>query len=130
MSTFHREFRYWVAKVSDANAALTEQERGQLAALMQKVAAHREVAGKTPLECVVVESDWPIHDSTWAAVERLSHGLTVECLDKLRLEHSMAALNTLADSIEGHEESSDLISSQSIRDCANNLPKDLELGIF
>lgn len=70
--TFQRECRYGVIKFSDANAALTEGEREQLAALMTKVAGHRIEQGKAPLECVVVESDWPIYDATWAAVEQMA----------------------------------------------------------
>ncbi len=70
--TFHRECRYCVIKFSDANAALTEGEREQLAALMTKVEWYRIEHGKAPLECVVVESDWPIYDTTWAAVEHMA----------------------------------------------------------
>ena len=66
--TFQRECRYGVIKFSDANAALTEGEREQLAVLMTKVAGHRIEQGKAPLECVVVESDWPFYEATWAAV--------------------------------------------------------------
>ncbi|WP_394294648.1 hypothetical protein [Aeromonas rivipollensis] len=69
---FQREWRYGVIKFSDANAALTEGEREQLATLMEKVAWHRIEQGKAPLECVVVESDWPIYDATWAAVEQMA----------------------------------------------------------
>lgn len=70
--TFQRECRYGVIKFSDANAALTEGEREQLATLMTKVAGHRIEQGKAPLECVVVESDWPIYEATWAAVEQMA----------------------------------------------------------
>ncbi|EKB28344.1 hypothetical protein [Aeromonas dhakensis] len=69
---FQREWRYGVIKFSDANAALTEGEREQLAILMEKVACHRIEQGKAPLECVVVESDWSIYDATWAAVEQMA----------------------------------------------------------
>ncbi len=69
---FQREWRYGVIKFSDAIAALSEQEREQLSILMGKVAEHRISQGKEPLECVVVESDWPIYEQTWAAVEQMA----------------------------------------------------------
>lgn len=69
---FQREYRYGVIKFSDANAALSDSEREQLAALMTKVAECRIDQGKAPLECVVVEADWPIYDVTWAAVEQMA----------------------------------------------------------
>lgn len=69
---FKRERRYGVVKFSDANVALTDSEREQLAALMTKVAWHRIEQGKAPLECVVVESDWPIYDATWEAIEQMT----------------------------------------------------------
>ncbi|GAB1116554.1 MAG: hypothetical protein SwStaBPW_32950 [Shewanella algae] len=68
---FKREQRYIVAKISDVTEALTDWEQEQLETLMQKVMSHRECVGKKLLECVVVESDWPIYSSTWAAVEQM-----------------------------------------------------------
>lgn len=69
---FQRECRYGVIKFTDANAALSESERKQLAAMMAKVEEHRIGQGKAPLECVVVEADWPIYENTWAAVEQMA----------------------------------------------------------
>ena len=68
-SEFTREKRYIVFKVSDVDAHFTPEERQQLArlALFQRVG--REEVGKAPLECVVVEADWPGYEPTWRAIE-------------------------------------------------------------
>lgn len=73
---FQRECRYWVVKLSDAKVALSGCECEQLAALMAKVEGYRIEQGKAPLECVVVEADWPIYQDTWAAIERMSKSTT------------------------------------------------------
>lgn len=72
MNAFEREDRYLVAKKSDISAALTEKEMGELQVLMQKVQEHRCDQGKQPLECVVVESDWPMYAATWDDIQRMS----------------------------------------------------------
>jgi hypothetical protein len=69
MAEFKREFRYAVIKRKDADAALTPEERDQLSDLLWKVACWRERNGKPPLECVVVEHDWPEYEPTWKAIE-------------------------------------------------------------
>lgn len=75
---FQRECRYGVVKLSDVHEALSKGEREQLTALMAKIKEHRLAQGKAPLECVVVESDWPIYEDTWAAVERMATGIVDE----------------------------------------------------
>lgn len=64
-----REIRYEVLKVKDIEGALTETERLILASLSTRVANYRKERGKEPLECVVVESDWPEYKRTWDAIE-------------------------------------------------------------
>lgn len=71
MAEFQRERRYVVAKISDVNAALTDAEKQLLQSLMEKVDVHRVNSGKSPLECVVVESDWPNYQSTWNSVQQV-----------------------------------------------------------
>ncbi len=71
MSEFKRERRYLVAKVRDVETALSDDEKRQLSALMGKVEHHREQQGKSPLECVVVESDWPNYQETWDSVREV-----------------------------------------------------------
>lgn len=67
MSTeFKREERYIVFKVSDLGNSLKGDEIRQLA---KEYAEQRRLKGKPPLECVVVESDWPEYEPTWRAIE-------------------------------------------------------------
>ena len=70
MSTeFEREERYIVFKLSDVEEHFTPGEKQQLARLVEVQRAGREEAGKPPLECVVVEADWPEYEPTWRAIE-------------------------------------------------------------
>lgn len=67
MSTeFKREDRYIVFKVSDLGNSLKGDEIRRLA---REYAEHRKQMGKKPLDCVVVESDWPEYEPTWQAIE-------------------------------------------------------------
>jgi len=56
---FSHETGYTVIKHKDARRILTTTERLILAAINEKVQAHRVHAGKNDLECLVIESDWP-----------------------------------------------------------------------
>lgn len=67
MSTeFKREERYIVFKLSDLGNSLKGDEIRRLA---REYEEHRQQLGKPPLECVVVESDWPEYEPTWKAIE-------------------------------------------------------------
>jgi len=63
---FMREDRYIVFKVSDLGNSLKGDEIHRLA---QEYAEQRRLKGKEPLECVVVEKDWPEYESTRLAIE-------------------------------------------------------------
>ena len=63
---FKREERYIVFKVSDLGNSLKGDEIRRLA---REYAEHRRSRGKKPLECVVVEKDWPEYEPTWKAIE-------------------------------------------------------------
>lgn len=63
---FKQEDRYIVFKVSDLGNSLKGDEIRQLA---REYAEQRRLKGKPPLECVVVESDWPEYEPTWRAIE-------------------------------------------------------------
>lgn len=65
-----RENRYLIFKLSDVETALTYKEKLMLKTLAQTVDDSRKASGKIPLECVVVESDWPEYEPTWDAIER------------------------------------------------------------
>lgn len=69
-----REYRYIVMKRKDVKAALDADERGLLNSLCGKINDYRVGEGKSPLECVVVESDWPEYEATWGAIERRVDG--------------------------------------------------------
>ena len=70
MSTeFKREERYIVFKLSDVEEHFTPGEKQQLARLAEVQRVGRSEAGKPPLECVVVEADWPEYEPTWKAIE-------------------------------------------------------------
>ena len=63
---FMREERYIVFKISDLGNSLKGDEIRKLA---REYAEHRQRLRKKPLECVVVEKDWPEYEPTWKAIE-------------------------------------------------------------
>jgi len=65
-----REYRYIVLKRKEVKAALTADERGLLNSLCGKINDYWVAEGKSPIECVVVESDWPEYEATWESIER------------------------------------------------------------
>ena len=66
---FIREARYVVLKSADVMKCLTVSELIELRRIQAKVEEHRAELGKSPLDCVVVESDWPEYEPTWKAIE-------------------------------------------------------------
>ena len=64
-----REERYIVFNVSDVVEHLTTTEALHLARLYEIQRVGRKEAGKSELECVVVEKDWPEYEPTWQAIE-------------------------------------------------------------
>lgn len=66
---FIREVRYVVLKSADVMQCLTVSELIALRRIQAKVEEHRAEIGKPPLECVVVEADWPEYEPTWKAIE-------------------------------------------------------------
>lgn len=69
---FMREDRYIVFKVSDLGNSLKGDEIRRLA---REYAEQRRLKGKKPLECVVVEKDWPEYDLVWDMIEsRMTKG--------------------------------------------------------
>lgn len=64
-----RECRYMVLKYKDMIKHLTEDEQVALIELAKKIDAGRQAEGKKgPLECVVVEEDWPEYLDTWSKI--------------------------------------------------------------
>ncbi|MBL4797211.1 MAG: hypothetical protein JKY50_07345 [Oleispira sp.] len=76
MSKFQRESRYTIFKKSDVFEALCPIEQTMILELQDKIKAHRKRKGKNPLECVVVEADWPEYEPTWATIESRVLGTT------------------------------------------------------
>lgn len=66
---FKREERYIVFKLSEVEEHFTSSEKEQLARLVEIERVGREESVKKPLECVVVEKDWPEYEPTWKAIE-------------------------------------------------------------
>lgn len=63
-----REQRYLVLKIADIERELSPFQRGQLAEYAAVVEIGRASRGKPPLECVVVESDWPEYEPVWKMI--------------------------------------------------------------
>ena len=71
MNNFTREDRYIVIKRSDLDSMkLTDKEKREFEHILYAIKRHREIVlGKAPLQCVVVENDWPEYEPTWRAIE-------------------------------------------------------------
>ncbi|ATE60137.1 hypothetical protein CCZ27_09420 [Thauera sinica] len=67
---FVREPRYIVIKLSDLDAYAPAETRQQILQAQQTIDTLRVRDGRPPLECVVVERDWPEYADTWAAIEQ------------------------------------------------------------
>lgn len=101
MSKFEREDRYLVIKRSDINEYFKSDPfhsksplKSALRLASNAISEHRCGSGKEPLECIVVESDWPIYNDVWKMVEAIAKGESTE-LEQLRKE-----LETLNDAID------------------------------
>ena len=66
---FQRENRYVVFKCSDMRKYLSQSERRQVEGLALHICLSREGDSKHPLNCLVVESDWPEYEPTWKLIE-------------------------------------------------------------
>ena len=108
---FQREERYLVFKISDVIEHLTTTEALQLARLYEIQRVGRKEAGKSELECVVVEKDWPEYEPTWKAIEARVSGaqLAPNAVAYLDLgvggymDFSREDLEAVADGLDGYE---------------------------
>jgi len=104
MSDFKRENRYIVIKRSDLEGAVSDlpikyqkkvwDQLGQVVSMPNK---HRQNTGKSPLECVIVEHDWPEYDYVWKAIKHRME--TGECL----FEQQQARIAKLEHKVEKYE---------------------------
>ena len=73
MSEFKKEDRYLVIKRTDmllANSKLSQDEIDTFNKVTDVIMMARDEQGKPPLNCVVVESDWPEYDTVWNMIEK------------------------------------------------------------
>lgn len=93
-NAFTREARYMVLKSADAMKCLTVSELIELRRIQAKVEEHRAEIGKPPLDCVVVESDWPEYESTWRAIEARAAGADRPTLHAIDDSATIASLKS------------------------------------
>lgn len=74
VNTFEREQRYLVFKRADLQKHLGPSDMDSLQKIVLAVEDGRKLEGKDPLECVVIESDWPEYEPTWRAIEQRVNG--------------------------------------------------------
>lgn len=82
---FKKEDRYLVIKRSDIELFMTGAGKNELYRFAAIIESGRVREKKTPLECVVVESDWPIYNDVWKMVEATANKQPTE-LELLRKE--------------------------------------------
>ena len=95
---FMCEDRYIVFKVSDLGNSLKGDEIRRLA---REYAEQRRLKGKEPLDCVVVESDWPEYEPTWRAIEARVTG--TQNVPSVPEGFSREDLEAVADGLDGYE---------------------------
>ena len=78
MPDFKREYRYLVMKFKDLNKYLSDEDKEILFAIVKKIAKGRANDSKMPIDCVVVEHDWPEYEQTWEAIERRTYNGTTK----------------------------------------------------
>jgi len=66
---FKRERRYIVLKTKDIEDALTDVGLNNLRDVCDAVEGLRTNREKPPLECVVIESDWPEYEIAWKMIQ-------------------------------------------------------------
>lgn len=65
-----REERYLVLKLDDIKRALSPQEKETLIELEETINLYRKtIKAKPPVNCVIVEDNWPIYEQTWKLIE-------------------------------------------------------------
>lgn len=65
----NREHRYYVAKVKDVEKYLSEELQLKLDQLLTKIRIGRLNDGKTDVQTVCVDSDWPEYETVWQLLE-------------------------------------------------------------
>ena len=84
--------------MSDLGNSLKGDEIRRLA---REYAEQRRLKGKEPLDCVVVESDWPEYEPTWRAIEARVTG--TQNVPSVPEGFSREDLEAVADGLDGYE---------------------------
>lgn len=63
-----REKRYTVLKDKDIERYLDATQKDNLAAILEQINDGRAMDLKPPLQCVVVEDDWPEYENVWVMI--------------------------------------------------------------
>ena len=69
-----REDRYLVFKRKDIEELFTEEAKAELRTLASAMYQARSIAGKSKLNCVIVEDDWPEYEEVWDMIEKRVNG--------------------------------------------------------
>lgn|GEM_PF-5331458 len=85
MSDFKRELRYGVVKLKN----LTESQQKQFWDLVDSFDLPQ-------LECVVVESDWPMYEETWESIKQWANG---DFVPRKKLKDRIKYLEGYADEV-------------------------------
>lgn len=106
-----RENRYIVFKHKDLEAAeaagfITPGDAWALQHVAGKIALYRHCGDKQPLECVVVESDWPEYEPVWAMIEARVDGKEddPDDLKELLTFYSVSTVKDLVAEMKKHVE--------------------------
>lgn len=93
----NREERYIVLKIADVNNALTYSDQQMLQLIADIVARYRAKAGKHPMECVVVECDWPEYEAVWKMIADRVDGVapvSAEPVNTMRMASALEHANS------------------------------------
>ena len=93
---FQREERYIVFKLADVEKDFFPSEISQLLRLYETQQSMRKQSGRPPLDCVVVESDWPEYEPTWRAIEARVTGAQAQPAPSVPTALLVAAANLVA----------------------------------
>ncbi len=67
---FRREERYYLLKISDMRKYLSAEKQEVVRSIAEKLNAGRAVDGKSALQAVVVEHDWPEYERVWEMIQQ------------------------------------------------------------
>lgn len=69
MNHFEREKKYVVLKKRDIYKYLSDKQLGRLHKICRSIEEGRAADGRKPIDCVIVENDWPMYEDTWKSIE-------------------------------------------------------------